>query len=297
MPAPFARPDSGPRRSVLMAAAFVMIAAATLVQAPGHAAVCSEPAPGTSSSPSPSASPSLPVPTPSESQTASPDPSPSISLPGIPGTAQRANNGDEAGDPPPAEACKATVTLQALPAGGVVGTTVVLSGTLACNGNVLNDKSVTLKKLSGGTWVAVGDGTTGGDEAGFGFTQKPSVTTAYKVAFAGDALCEAAESPVMQIVMRPGVAMNAAASQSRGGTAVFSGMVAPSHAGHSVILQVLQGGAWRNATSARLDSGSRYRLTYTRKSGSGPLLFRIAYPTQHADHGWNVGRSIRVTWS
>lgn len=263
------------RRPGLMAAAACLIAAATLIQAPGRAAVCSEPAPGGSPS-------------------ASPDPSPSLPLPAA---AARANNGDQAGDPPPAEACKATVTLQALPAGGVIGTTVALSGTLACNGNVLNDKSVTLKKLSGGKWVAVGNGTTDGDEAGFGFTQKPWVTTTYKVAFAGDSLCEAAESAAMKIVMRPGVAMNAAASQTRGATAVFSGMVAPSHAGHIVILQVLQGGAWRNAASARLDSGSRYRVTYTRKSGSGPLLFRTAYPTQHADHGWNISRSIRVNWS
>lgn len=267
---------SRPGRSALMIAAVFLITAATLIQAPGHAAVCSEPAPGTSGSPSPSSSPSLPA---------------------IPGTAQSANNGDQSGDQPQGEACKATVTLQAVPAGGVVGTSVVLSGSLGCNGNVLNDKPVTLKKLSGGTWVAVGSGTTGGDESQFGFTQKPSVTTAYKVVFAGDSLCEASESPVMQIVMRPGVAMNAAASQSRGGTAVFTGMVGPSHAGHSVILQVLQGGAWRNAASARLDLGSRYRVTYTRASGSGPLLFRIAYPTQHTDHAWNVGRSIRVTWS
>lgn len=291
-----ARSASRPGTSALMVAAAFLIAAATLIHAPGYAAVCSDPAPGTSGSPSPSASPSLPVPSPSGSQTASPDPSPSVSLPGIPGTARRADNGSQPGDPPQGEPCKTTVTLQTVPAGGVVGTPVALSGSLGCNGNLLNDKSVTLKKLSGGTWVAIGSGTTGGDESKFGFTQKPSVTTAYKVVFAGDSLCEASESAVMQIVMRPGVATNAAASQSRGGTAVFTGVVVPSHAGHSVILQILQGGAWRNAASARLDSGSRYRLQYTRTSGSGPLLFRLAYPTQHSDHGWNVGRSIRVTW-
>jgi len=243
-----------------------------------------------------------PEPSPSSSSSPTPEPSPTISPPPIGLSAashERASApaGEDAGGA--TGTCDASVALTAGPASGVWGTTFLLSGSLSCNGNLLGAKDVTLKKLAAGAWTAVATTQTSDDGTGYQFTQKPSHTTTYKVFFPGDSLCAAAASAPLTVIVRPGVAFNAASggSSARGGMAVFSGSVLPAHTGHRVILQVLQGGAWRNATWSRLDSSSRYRLTYTRTSGSGPLLFRIAYPTQHGDHGWNVSRNIKVTWT
>lgn len=239
--------------------------------------------------------------TPSQSASPSPTPTPTLDLPLLGGTAaSRERAAVPAGDSGVAGTCDAGVTLDLSPAsGGVWGTTFQLTGALSCNGNVLNDKAVTLKKKSGSGWTAVGTAQTDPDGTGYAFTQKPAHNGVYMVSFAGDSLCEAAESAAKTVIVRPGVAFNAAsgATSPRGATAVFSGSVLPAHPGRTVSLQVLQGGAWRNAVSGKLDSKSSYRLTYARTSGSGPLLFRVAYPTQDADHGWNVSRNIKVTWS
>ncbi|HVL91147.1 MAG TPA: hypothetical protein VM841_13020 [Actinomycetota bacterium] len=262
------------RRMPLAATAIVLGIALLTARAGSAGTVCE---PGGGGTPVPSASPA---------------PTPTIPLGVLGGTAASREQAASTGT------CDAAVGLDVAPAGGGVwGTTFGLSGSLSCNGNLLGGKQVTLQKLSGGSWTAVSSGPT--DDSGYTFTQKPSHSGTYRVAFAGDELCSPAESPAKTVIVRPGVAFNAAsgATSRRGGTAIFSGSVLPAHPGHVVTLQVLQSGAWRNAVTVKLDSQSRYRLAYTRASGSGPLLFRVAYPTQHADHGWNVSRSIRVTWS
>ncbi len=77
---------------------------------------------------------------------------------------------------------------------------------------------------------------------------------------------------------------------------IFRGRVLPGHPGHRVLLQIYQGGKWVTATSATLSSSSSYTMAY-RRSSAGWLLLRIAYPTQHTDHLWNVSRNLKATWS
>lgn len=287
MPASMSRPG---HRRLFAALTLTLAVAAAGIHAVGAESIC-DTGSGGGGSPPPTASP-----------TGSATPTPTVSLPLIGGSAASRERAAVPGDEGlnPGGTCDSGIGLSAAPAsGGVWGTTFALTGALSCNGNVLSDKPVVLEKKSGSSWVKVADGTTSQDGAGYSFTQKPSHNTVYRVRFAGDQLCKAATSSERTTVVRPGVAFNAAsgASSKRGGTAVFSGSVLPAHPGHTVSLQVLQGGAWRNAVAATLDSKSAYRLSYTRKSGSGPLLFRVAYFTQHADHGWNVSRNIKVTWS
>ncbi|MGH2829569.1 MAG: hypothetical protein ACRDJM_03705, partial [Actinomycetota bacterium] len=237
------------------------------------------------------------TPLPTDTGTPLPTDTPSLPGPAAPPRAVGAPEGDPTQPPDP---CASSISLDATPDSGVWGTLFTLSGTLSCAGGGVESQTVTLKRKAVGAnaFEAVTTGTTESGGA-FSFTgQKPAVTTAYAVSFAGGALCDPALSPPVTVPVRPGVAFNIAANGTpdRGEYVTFAGKVAPGHPGQRVVLQVLQSGAWRNAIAVTLSSTSSYRVSY-RRTGTGMLLFRLAYPTQHADHAWNVSRRLSVTWS
>jgi len=93
---------------------------------------------------------------------------------------------------------------------------------------------------------------------------KPQRNTEYRAVFEGDGsdIRESA-SPVVRVLVRARVSLNAApASLKRGGTIIFSGVVAPGHAGKLVRLTIRRGGRVVANRSAKLNSASRYRLAY-----------------------------------
>jgi hypothetical protein len=97
---------------------------------------------------------------------------------------------------------------------------------------------------------------------------------------------------------RVGVSLNVTRTPvTHGSAATLYGTVSPSHAGKRVNVQMLKGttGQWVNVATRTLDASSSFRVSYT-KTSSGYLLFRTAFPTQDADHSWNISRSVRVDW-
>ncbi|MGH2830934.1 MAG: hypothetical protein ACRDJM_10675, partial [Actinomycetota bacterium] len=149
------------------------------------------------------------------------------------------------------------------------------------------------------TFTTIGETTTDASGA-YALTHRPDRSADYRaLVVGGTGSCGLSTTPNARADVRPGVAANPAAARlPRGSTAEFRGQVLPAHAGQRVYLQVFQGasGTWANVVAAALDSSSRYRLSY-RRSGPGFLLFRIVYPTQHADHAWNISRNLRVDWT
>jgi hypothetical protein len=77
---------------------------------------------------------------------------------------------------------------------------------------------------------------------------------------------------------------------------IFSGAVSPSHKGRSVVVQRSLGGdRWKKIASGRLDSRSRYRITWFVPRKTATYKLRVILPA-HADHAQGTSRtgSLRV---
>ena len=75
----------------------------------------------------------------------------------------------------------------------------------------------------------------------------------------------------------------------------FSGAVAPAHAGKKVLVQKAVGSSWVNVASGRLDSRSRYRITWHLPYKTASYKLRTVIPT-HPDHaqGTSTTATLRV---
>lgn len=185
-----------------------------------------------------------------------------------------------------------SLSIRAVPSHGVWGTTFAVSGSLLCNSAGLSGQTITVTRAGRSMSVTTGSGGT------WSVTDKPSANATYRASWPGGGDCSGgALSGGASVIVRPGVIVNAVdPTLTRGQTATIYGRVLPSHQGKRVHLQMLSGGAWRNVATATLDQTSGYRFTY-RRTSPGYLLFRVAYPTQDADHGWNISRNLRVDWA
>lgn len=78
-------------------------------------------------------------------------------------------------------------------------------------------------------------------------------------------------------------------------TEIFSGTVTPNHAGATVRIQKAVGGGWRTVASGRVDSRSRYRVTWPLPYKTASYKLRAMLPA-HADHaeGTSPSASLRV---
>ncbi len=183
-------------------------------------------------------------------------------------------------------------TIAASPQSGVWGTSFSLTGSLRCEGTAVAGAAVSV--LGAGKSATTGAGGT------WATTHKPAANTTYRASWGGGGTCTGgALSGGALVIVRPGVILNVAdATLAAGQTAALTGQVLPAHPGKRVTLQRFDGsrGVWISAASATLDSGSRYRFWY-RNGSRGYLLFRVAYPTQDADHGWNLSRNVRIDWT
>ncbi len=64
---------------------------------------------------------------------------------------------------------------------------------------------------------------------------------------------------------------------------IFSGAVAPAHAGATVRIQKAAGTGWRTVASGKLDGSSRYRVIWSVPFRTASYKLRATLPT-HADH-------------
>ncbi len=78
-------------------------------------------------------------------------------------------------------------------------------------------------------------------------------------------------------------------------TEIFSGSVAPRHAGSRVVIQKAVSAGWRTVASGRLNGSSRYRVTWTLPYRTATYKLRAAIPA-HADHaeGASSTATLRV---
>ena len=64
---------------------------------------------------------------------------------------------------------------------------------------------------------------------------------------------------------------------------IFSGTVAPNHAGAKMLVQKAVGSGWRTVASGRLDSRSHYRVVWAVPFKTARYKLRVKLPA-HADH-------------
>lgn len=263
----------------------------------------------------------VPAPTasPSPTATTSPSPTPTPTLPDLPtqssspvaatagGPMENQETPGTGGDP-----CPSKLTISVTPTWGVYGKTFTITGNLECGGYVIRSSEVNLERTLHGEsrWHPITMEWTN-DDGDVSFIDKPTRNAVYRLTWkAGDEdqkitpaemsgviTCRPAESSVIRVSVSPGVLFNTTANATprRGQTVSFGGSALPGHPGHKVHLQALLNNKWTNVSTRTLDARSGYAFAY-RRTTAGTIVFRVAYPTQHSDHSWNVSRMLKVTW-
>lgn len=164
--------------------------------------------------------------------------------------------------------------------------------TFSVRGETARNVSVRVQRMYVGSsqWQTVTT-TNSDDDGAFVAVDQPFASAWYRAYVVSDL----STSNWVKGLVRPGVHI---AVGSSGRNAIFSGRVLPSHPGTRVILQVFDGvnGRWNNVSSARLSSSSSYRMSF-RGPDSGRRIFRVAWPTQDANHEWNISAWVSVTWT
>lgn len=190
------------------------------------------------------------------------------------------------------------------PSRGVWGTDFVISGEVICGGVKVPNAEVTVFRRYVGTGTNSAIETASDVQGRFAIRDTDLPRSADYSAMwtgAGSACPSGAESGpgLKRAIVDVGIIANIAdATVSKGQRIKISGRILPGHAGKKVFLQVYRGHQrkWDYASEIRLSSTSSYQF-FTSYNNRGYLLFRIAYPTQDLDHGWNVSRTIRADWS
>lgn len=127
------------------------------------------------------------------------------------------------------------------------------------------------------------------------YLHTPPWNAKYRLRFAGQSVYIGADGPLRSVAVRPQVTSAFSdPSLPLGRTATLSGVVRPTHAGHSVILQRYSGGSWRKVTSRALSSTSRYAFG-VRPGTRGRHRYRVILPA-HTDHatGFSPGPTLTV---
>lgn len=182
------------------------------------------------------------------------------------------------------------LTLRPLSALVQYGKSVIVSGYLTDGGEpAAAGELVTLLETRGGSSRDRGTATTDGQ----GF-YRATITPTSNADWSAVAN-EAASTPVAIGVM-PRVTLKLANSISGTRlTEIFSGSVAPNHAGKRVLVQKAVGSGWRTVASGRLDRRSHYRVHWRLPYRTATYKVRVILP-KHGDHaeGASPTGTVRV---
>lgn len=189
------------------------------------------------------------------------------------------------------------LTLTATPESLVFGAWSQLKGTLTGNDYAVAGKSVTIQRKIAGTNVYESLSTVTTDADGrFAHSFKPDRIADYRAVFNGDGPYLASTSATKQIRVAVAVASRVnKTSLLRGQTFQINGWVLPAHAGKQVWFQAYLGGKWVTVARQTLTARNYYQFAY-RTTSRATVLFRVAFPTQDADHLWNISQRYMVTW-
>jgi lipoprotein-anchoring transpeptidase ErfK/SrfK len=161
--------------------------------------------------------------------------------------------------------------------------TAHITGSIHGAGVPLAGASLTLLERPAGAvdWAATGRVATAGADGAFRFDVVPSVSTDYRVEFAGDGAHAAAQADV-HVGLSPHVTFADPADPWLGDTATLRGFVAPVRPGATVTIERRVEAGWQPILSGTLDSGSRYAIPWTpSESGRYRLRARIAADAAH----------------
>lgn len=167
------------------------------------------------------------------------------------------------------------------------GGAVSVSGYLTSAGDPVAGATVTLRETRGG--VTRGGGAAVTNSRGlYQTTVSPRFNASWHAEAAG------VSSPAVVIRVRPRVTL--ALSHTKSGarlTEVFSGAVAPAHAGRRVFVQLHTADGWRAVASGRLDRRSHYRIRWLMPYRSAVHRLRILLPA-HEDHADGMSQTAFV---
>jgi len=189
----------------------------------------------------------------------------------------------------------------AVPSSIVFGQTATVQGTLtkADDGAPVSGATVTLESRVPGAvdWTPTASTATTGTDGGYSFTVSPSRNLDYRVVYDGDTANKPSQSGPVHVDVATRVTITASDTTTRkGDTVTFFGVVAPNHAGQSVLLQRQVNGAWTTVSTTTLDADSSYVLRYTfgSKEKKNSSAFRVVKPAD-GDHVTGTSASVTVT--
>jgi len=138
-----------------------------------------------------------------------------------------------------------------------------LTGALTSTGAPIPGASLTLLERPAGAadFTATGPTAVSGADGAYHFDVAPSVSTDYRVAFAGDAVYAAAQADV-HVGVRPKVTFPDPPDPWQGHTVALKGLVAPARPGAPVVIEQRVGRAWQPLLSGTLDARSRYAIDW-----------------------------------
>jgi hypothetical protein len=165
--------------------------------------------------------------------------------------------------------------------------TVSVSGYLTVAGDPVAGSTVTLRETRGGVTRDGGTAVTN-DQGLYQTTVSPRFNASWHAEAAG-----VSSLPVV-IRVRPRVTLAVSHTQSGARlTEVFSGAVAPAHAGKRVIVQRHTANGWRAVASGRLDRRSHFRIRWLMPYRSAVHRLRVLLPA-HDDHAAGVSPTAFV---
>ncbi len=194
----------------------------------------------------------------------------------------------------------ATVSITADPERVVFRTSSRISGALTDGtGAAIADADVTLqsRRTTADAWSDTGRTDTTDAAGGYAFIVRPSRNTSYRVVFAGDDTYESATSASVRVHVEPRVRVAISDQTVKPGTQVmYSGVVAPNHAGQIVRIQKQNAdGSWRVMGEARLNRDSFYAYRFS-PGLKGTSQWRILKPADD-DHVRGLSRRFTINVS
>lgn len=167
------------------------------------------------------------------------------------------------------------------------GRAVSVSGILTTDGDPVAGVTVTLRETRGGVTRGGGTAVTNG-QGRYQTTVSPRFNASWHAEGAG------VSSPSVVIQVRPRVTLALSHTQSGARlTEVFSGAVAPAHAGKRVFVQRYTADGWRAVASGRLDRRSHYRVRWLMPYRSAVHRLRVLLPA-HRDHADGISPTAYV---
>ncbi len=192
------------------------------------------------------------------------------------------------------------LTIQAVPPTITFGDSSLIKGFLREeDGSPVAGREVRLQSriTPGGEWDDTGDTDTTGSNGVYSFEVEPTRNTFYRVVFAGDSTYAGTESVSRKVNVATRVSVFVSDQVVKKGTTVlYTGVVAPNHAGQVVNIQRRNAnGTWRTIDTARLNQDSQYVYRY-RANDKGTSTWRIVKPADsHHVIGMSRTFTLRVT--